>query len=116
MQFRHDGATGEKVEIDLPPRGMMRMKGDSRLHWTHAIKTRKTDKLGDGKVRLREERWSITYRWALDSGVCECGNERLCDTAMAKRGVEREYRWKEDEKKEKNAGGAQGKENIEGSK
>lgn len=94
MQFRHDGATGEKVEVDLPPRGMMRMRGNARLHWTHAIKSRKTDKLEDGTVRLRGERWSITYRWALEGGICECGNERLCDTAMGRKGIEREYRWK----------------------
>ncbi|ORY58822.1 uncharacterized protein BCR38DRAFT_446712 [Pseudomassariella vexata] len=91
MQFRR----GEKrVEIDLAPRSMMQMSGDSRLHWTHGIKKRKTDTLGDGTVRQRRDRWSITYRW-LREGECECGNEDLCDTAQRRKGVEREYRWKQ---------------------
>ncbi|KAI1267681.1 hypothetical protein F5Y18DRAFT_378436 [Xylariaceae sp. FL1019] len=83
-----------QVEIDLPPRSMMQMTGDSRLHWEHGIKKRKKDVLPDGTVRMREERWSITYRWLRGGGVCECGNARLCDTAQARLGVERELRWK----------------------
>ncbi|KAH7027581.1 uncharacterized protein B0I36DRAFT_327407 [Microdochium trichocladiopsis] len=68
-----------QVEVDLLPRSMLEMSGDSRLHWTHGIKPRKTDTLkgsggqgtgggddgSDGMVvvRPRGERWSITYRW-----------------------------------------------------
>jgi len=85
----------ETVDVDLPPRSMMQMSGESRLHWEHGIKKRKKDVLPDGTVRLRGDRWSITYRWLREGGVCECGDERLCDTAQRRMGVEREYRWKQ---------------------
>lgn len=88
MQFRR----GERVvDIDLEPRSMMQMTGDSRLHWTHGIKKRKTDTLHDGSVRLRADRWSITYRWVRE-GDCECGNLDLCDVAQRRQGVEKEKR------------------------
>ncbi|KAI0141556.1 hypothetical protein GGR57DRAFT_406839 [Xylariaceae sp. FL1272] len=87
-------AQRQQVEIDLPPRSMMQMTGESRLHWEHGIKKRKKDVLPDGSVRMREERWSITYRWLREGGVCECGNAKLCDTAQTRLGVERELRWK----------------------
>lgn len=94
MQFR-EGA-GPKIDLDLVPRSMLQMSGDARLHWTHGIKAKKTDLLPDGTVRLREPRWSFTYRWLREGATCECGNERLCDTAQARVGIEREYRWKQD--------------------
>lgn len=100
MQFR-DGVSGERVDVELPPRSMMEMRGDARLHWTHSIRSRKTDPLEDGSVRRRGDRWSITYRWLRDGAVCECGNEKLCDTAQKRIGVEREYRWKRDEEQTK---------------
>lgn len=88
MRFRR----GEEcVDVDLNPRSMMQMTGDSRLHWTHGIKKRKTDTLQDGTVRPRAERWSITYRWVRD-GDCECGNIELCDVAQQKLGIEKEKR------------------------
>ncbi|KAI1827229.1 2OG-Fe(II) oxygenase superfamily protein [Xylaria intraflava] len=83
------------VDVDLPSRSMMQMTGDSRLHWEHGIKKRKKDVLPDGTVRARADRWSITYRWLREGGECECGDELLCDTAQRRRGVEREYRWKQ---------------------
>ncbi|KAL2676529.1 hypothetical protein Neosp_010290 [[Neocosmospora] mangrovei] len=67
MQFL-DKETGEKIEVDLLPRSMMQMSGDSRLHWTHGIKSRKTDTLPDGTVRPRKDRWSLTYRWLREGG------------------------------------------------
>ncbi|KAK5630644.1 hypothetical protein RRF57_006359 [Xylaria bambusicola] len=85
----------EIVDVDLPPRSMMEMSGDSRLHWEHGIKKRKKDVLADGTVRMRGDRWSITYRWLREGGQCECGDERLCDTAQRRIGVEREFRWKQ---------------------
>jgi alkylated DNA repair dioxygenase AlkB len=85
----------EIVDVDLPPRSMMQMSGESRLHWEHGIKKRKKDVLPDGTVRMRGDRWSITYRWLREGGVCECGDENLCDTAQRRVGVEREYRWKQ---------------------
>lgn len=99
MQFRRGE---ERTDVDLLPRGMLRMSGDARLHWTHGIKKRKTDLLPDGTVRGREDRWSITYRWLRgqsESGgererECECGDLKLCDTAQRRSGIEREYRWK----------------------
>ncbi|KAI9147571.1 Alkylated DNA repair protein alkB [Paramyrothecium foliicola] len=101
MQFR-DGASGEKVELDLPPRSMMQMRGDSRLHWTHGIKSRKTDTLPDGTVRPRRDRWSLTYRWLRDGATCDCGNEKLCDTAQRRIGKGPVYRWKQYEQDDKN--------------
>ncbi|KAI1806723.1 2OG-Fe(II) oxygenase superfamily protein [Daldinia bambusicola] len=105
MQFRKGGAGGEeRAEVDLTPRSMLRMSGDARLHWTHGIKKRKTDTLSDGTVRVRQDRWSITYRWlraprkegaGAGERECECGDLALCDTAQRRAGIEREYRWKE---------------------
>ncbi len=92
----------EEVDVDLPPRSMMQMRDDARLHWMHGIRKRKTDTLADGTVRPREDRWSITYRWLREGATCECGDEVLCDTAMRRRGVDREYRWKIGENEEKN--------------
>ena len=89
-----EGTEKESVEVDLTPRSMMQMTGDSRLHWTHGIRNRKTDTLPDGTIRRREERWSITYRWIREPAVCECGNVRLCDTAQRRAGIEKDYRWK----------------------
>ncbi|KAI5461451.1 hypothetical protein BGZ63DRAFT_355730 [Mariannaea sp. PMI_226] len=103
MQFR-DEETKEKVEVDLLPRSLMQMSGDSRLHWTHAIKSRKTDTLPDGSVRPRGDRWSLTYRWLRPGAVCECGNEKLCDTAQRRAGKDREYRWKQYETDESKTG------------
>ncbi|OQE17930.1 hypothetical protein PENSTE_c019G06597 [Penicillium steckii] len=88
MQFRR-GET--RIDVDLNPRSMMQMTGDSRLHWTHGIKKRKNDTLSDGTVRPRENRWSITYRW-LRGGDCECGDIEFCDTAQRRNGSEKEKR------------------------
>jgi len=95
MQFR-EGAKGDaRTDVDLKPRSMMEMRGDARLHWTHGIKSRKTDTLPDGTVRWREGRWSLTYRWLREGATCECGNVQLCDTAQRRNGVETVYRWKQ---------------------
>ncbi|KAL4778696.1 hypothetical protein BJX76DRAFT_352408 [Aspergillus varians] len=91
MRLRKGKSGEEKVDVDLEPRSMMRFTGDARLHWTHGIAKRKTDTLGDGCVRPRGERWSITYRWARE-GDCECGNVELCDTAQARLGIEKAKR------------------------
>ncbi|KAI0903730.1 hypothetical protein F4823DRAFT_259468 [Ustulina deusta] len=127
MQFRHTRARGgekreeeqeekeekeereereekETVDVDLPPRSMMEMSGDARLHWEHGIKKRKHDVLADGTVRARADRWSITYRWLRDGGACECGDRRLCDTAQSRIGVEREYRWKQQQQQQQQQG------------
>ncbi|KAL3473847.1 hypothetical protein BJX99DRAFT_260962 [Aspergillus californicus] len=90
MQLR-EGKQGRRVDVDLTPRSMMQFSNDARLHWTHGIKKRKTDTLDDGTVRLREDRWSITYRWVRE-GACECGNVELCDVAQERLGVEKEKR------------------------
>ncbi|KAI0101303.1 hypothetical protein F4814DRAFT_432938 [Daldinia grandis] len=92
MQFQKDE---RRVDVDLTPRSMMQMSGDSRLHWTHGIRKRKTDTLPDGTVRKREDRWSITYRWLREGGECDCGDEKLCSTAQNKLGIEKGYRWKQ---------------------
>lgn len=94
MQFAKPGSD-IKLDVDLPPRSMAQLSGDVRLHWTHSIRARKTDTLEDGTVRWRQDRWSLTYRWLRETGVCDCGDELLCDTAKEKQGIEKEYRWKE---------------------
>ncbi|KAK8075929.1 2OG-Fe(II) oxygenase superfamily protein [Apiospora phragmitis] len=97
----------KRAELDLVPRSLLEMRGDARLHWTHGIKKRKTDTLPDGTVRRRRDRWSITYRWLrerADEGTpaeCECGNARLCDTAQRRVGIEKEYRWKQQQEQER---------------
>lgn len=83
MQFRRGD---ERVDVDLAPRSLMAFTGDSRLHWTHGIRKRKTDVLGDGSVRARGERWSLTYRW-LREGECRCGDLALCDDAQRREGI-----------------------------
>lgn len=93
MQFRRGD---RRVDVDLRPRSLMRMSGDSRLHWTHSIKKRKTDVVAeDGVPRPRADRWSITYRWLRPGAECGCGDLDLCDTAQRRAGIEREYRWKQ---------------------
>ncbi|KAI1159847.1 hypothetical protein F5B18DRAFT_676745 [Nemania serpens] len=100
MQFRRtrdgEGGSGrETVDVDLPPRSMMQMSGDARLHWEHGIRKRRNDALlPGGAVRPRADRWSITFRWLRPGGACACGDLRLCDTAQKRAGVEREFRWK----------------------
>ncbi|BAE55287.1 hypothetical protein F9C07_1009652 [Aspergillus flavus] len=88
MQFRRGE---ERVDVDLVPRCMMQMTGESRLFWTHGIKKRKNDILADGTVRPRGDRWSITYRWVRE-GECECGDVEVCDVAQRRMGVEKEKR------------------------
>ncbi|PHH52086.1 Alkylated DNA repair protein alkB -like protein 8 [Ceratocystis fimbriata CBS 114723] len=92
MQFKN-GSTGVVVDIDLSPRSLIQMSGDSRLHWTHGIRARKTDVLGDGEIRKRGDRWSLTYRWLRPGATCSCGDLKLCDTAQREAGIEKEYRW-----------------------
>ncbi|KAK7960344.1 hypothetical protein PG988_011558 [Apiospora saccharicola] len=102
-----EGKEDERAELDLAPRSLLEMRGDARLHWTHGIKKRKTDTLPDGTVRLRQDRWSITYRWLRERAdkdtpaECECGDARQCDTAQRRVGIEREYRWKQQEQEKK---------------
>lgn len=90
MDFKQENET---KEVDLLPRSMLQMTGDSRLHWTHGIKKRKRD-IVQGQERMRGDRWSITYRW-LREGECECGNEKLCDTSQRRNGTEKVYRWQD---------------------
>ncbi|KAI0423432.1 hypothetical protein F5Y09DRAFT_254836 [Xylaria sp. FL1042] len=119
QEEEEEGEEREVVDLDLPPRSMMEMSGDSRLHWEHGIKKRKKDVLADGTVRARGERWSITYRWLREGGQCECGDARLCDTAQRRLGVEREYRWKQQQQQQQTGGEKQdekeggGRERIE---
>ena len=98
----------ERRVVDLMPRSLMRMDGDSRYHWQHGIKKRKTDSIGGGddrasmpQRRLRADRWSITYRWLrkpIGSAECHCANLLFCDTAQEKAGIERIFRWKDADK------------------
>lgn len=89
MDFKRDEV---RHEVDLAPRSMVQMTGDSRLHWTHGIKKRKRDMI-NGEERFRGDRWSITFRW-LRQGDCDCGDIVLCDTAQNRLGgPQKVYRW-----------------------
>lgn len=60
MIFR-DPATKEAVELDLPRRSALVLRGDARYRWTHEIPARKFDRLGAVK-RPRGRRCSLTFR------------------------------------------------------
>lgn len=102
MDFKRDQA---HFEVDLLPRSMLQMTGDSRLHWTHGIKKRKRDVI-NGQERFRDDRWSITFRW-LRHGECECGDLNTCDTAQRRLGgPQKTFRWQTEP--EQTGGCAQG--------
>ncbi|KAJ3496084.1 hypothetical protein NLG97_g2919 [Lecanicillium saksenae] len=61
MQFCH-GETKEKVDVDLEPRTMMRMSGDSRLHWTHGIRSRRRKRLG-ARISREQSYCSAALQW-----------------------------------------------------
>lgn len=53
-------ASRRSTEVDLAPRGMMQLRGDARLHWTHGIRKHSTDTLCGSTVWPEIDRWSIT--------------------------------------------------------
>ncbi|KAK4458663.1 hypothetical protein QBC42DRAFT_290341 [Cladorrhinum samala] len=70
-------------EIMLPARSLLVMTGPSRYGYTHGIKPRKTD-IVDGKVVLREGRYSVTMRSVRrteDIG-CDCAYPGVCDARI----------------------------------
>ncbi len=56
------GPKGEKIPIFLPRRSLYILQGEARYIWKHGIPGRKTDKLKDGKLLIRNTRASLTYR------------------------------------------------------
>ncbi|CED84198.1 Uncharacterized conserved protein [Phaffia rhodozyma] len=76
----------ELLLIDLPPRSLLVMKGPSRYGYTHHIRPRKLDPLGEwGEIlRQREERYSLTFRSVKTDEVrlkgCLCEWDRFCDS------------------------------------
>jgi alkylated DNA repair dioxygenase AlkB len=59
MVFRY--LDRDEVELVLPVRSLVVMRGPSRSSWTHEIKKRRTDQVGGLRVR-RSRRISVTFR------------------------------------------------------
>ncbi|KAK4164423.1 hypothetical protein QBC43DRAFT_318104 [Cladorrhinum sp. PSN259] len=70
-------------EIMLPARSLLVMTGPSRYGYTHGIKPRKTD-IVDGKVVLREGRYSVTMRSVRrkEEIGCHCSYPGVCDARI----------------------------------
>jgi len=59
----------EKVYVYMPRRSLYVIEDDARYEWLHGIPGRKNDKLGDGKVAVRQRRISITFRNVIQDKV-----------------------------------------------
>eukprot|EP00834_Sanchytrium_tribonematis_P004478 NODE_223_length_12360_cov_0.266862.p3 type:complete len:295 gc:universal NODE_223_length_12360_cov_0.266862:6851-5967(-) len=57
------GLDGHSFCVELPPRSLCCLTGDSRYKFTHGIKERRSDILEDGHIKQRGIRWSITMRY-----------------------------------------------------
>lgn len=78
MEFKRDKRT---LCVNLPPRSLAIMSGESRYAWTHAIKPRKFDivKTCKGLSSItRNNRISFTFRKILH-GTCLCSYKNYCD-------------------------------------
>lgn len=72
-----------KVSVQIPPRSLMLMSGESRYGWRHSVAKRKTDIDTDGvSVIPRERRVSLTFR-RIVSVDCKCHFPSLCDSQGA---------------------------------
>ncbi|KAJ2357596.1 hypothetical protein GGF43_001368, partial [Coemansia sp. RSA 2618] len=79
MDFRKPAQGDHITTLDLQPRSLVIMQGEARYGWEHAIRARRSD-LVDGRVREREERWSLTLRTVSRSVQCSCQHSSLCDS------------------------------------
>ena len=60
MQFQ--GVETKQVEeLCLEPLSLLVLRQEARYRWTHAIPSRKSDKIGDQRV-WRQRRISLTFR------------------------------------------------------
>ncbi|GMH53987.1 hypothetical protein TrRE_jg1525, partial [Triparma retinervis] len=66
MEFREVGGKGRRKDVWLGRGSLVSIKGEARYKWTHAIGSRKTDKVG-GKVLKRGKRISLTFRSVLNA-------------------------------------------------
>ncbi|KAJ1947783.1 hypothetical protein GGF37_000160 [Kickxella alabastrina] len=78
MDFRKP-ASHALVTLDLEPGSLVLMTGEARYGWEHAIRIRRSDVI-DGKLRERNERWSITMRIVNKDLTCSCQYSALCDS------------------------------------
>ena len=60
MQFQ-DVETKQMEGLYLEPLSLLVLQQDARYRWTHAIPSRKSDKIGDQHV-WRQRRISLTFR------------------------------------------------------
>ncbi|XP_058832798.1 alkylated DNA repair protein alkB homolog 8 [Topomyia yanbarensis] len=80
MDFRD--TKGNHLTVDLPPRSLLIMSGESRYGWTHGITPRKMDVVQMNNsltVRKRGLRTSFTFRKLRDE-PCQCQFHSLCDS------------------------------------
>jgi len=68
-------SSDEKVSVPTPARSLYMIEGPARYEFQHSIPGRKTDKLEDGKVFVRKERISITFRKVIPEQVKRPGME-----------------------------------------
>ena len=91
MSFVHS-VTGARVDLILPPRSLLILKGEARYVWTHGIASRTTDLVQVARAGKEEEvlvprttRLSLTLRTLRDvatKGPCVCAWPRWCDSAQ----------------------------------
>ena len=79
MTFKNP-ETKEEVSILLPRRSAVLMEGEIRYLWTHAIATRKVDRV-ENDLLFRRRRISLTYRKSRNVPFCECKYPKYCDYA-----------------------------------
>jgi len=70
MEFTPPDKSGkEKQYVYMPRRSLYVIEDDARYEWLHGIPGRKTDKLNEGKVLVRQRRISITFRNVIQDKV-----------------------------------------------
>lgn len=87
MEFKKNMKT---LCVQLPPRSLAVMSGESRYAWTHGITPRKIDTVAtkDGlSTFTRGTRVSFTFRKVLH-GPCLCNYKNLCDSHIERTKIE----------------------------
>ncbi|CAH1984659.1 unnamed protein product [Acanthoscelides obtectus] len=98
MEFKKDD---RDICVQLPPRSLCIMSGESRYDWTHGITPRKSDvilsKSGTYTLLKRGVRVSFTFR-KIRRGECRCQYTRTCDSITKNKSTELEISASEVEK------------------
>jgi alkylated DNA repair protein alkB family protein 8 len=75
MDFK--SSFNQVVSTVLPARSLLIIDDEARYGWEHVIRPRKVD-LIDGKIIVRQDRWSLTFR-TIRTKPCTCQFSELCD-------------------------------------